>query len=110
MTPLEFVQLKEEDLRTLLEDTSKKLGIIDLKEIIKSIVPIVEVNNMGAVFKKKLKVHFVGRGAVVCFYLHYVIYINLTVAGENTVTGKYVVEIVVNRYLMEGKEQYIKLQ
>ena len=107
MTPLEFVQLKEEDLKTLLEDTGKKLGIIDLKEIIKSVVPIVEVNNMGAVFKKKLKVHFVGQGAVVCFYLHYVIYINLTV---NTVTGKYVVEIVVNRYLMEGKEQYIKLQ
>ena len=107
MTPLEFVSLSEKDLKTLLEDTSKKLGIIDLKELIKSIVPVVEVNNMGAVFKKKLKVQVFGRGAIVCFYLHYVIYINLTV---NTVTGKYVIEIVVNRYLMEGKEQYIKLQ
>jgi len=108
MTPLEFVSMSEEDLRTLLknllENTNEKLETVNLKEVIGSIVPIVELDNdLGVVFKKKIRIHTFGPSIILCSYLHYIICINLVITSK--ITGEFLVE----RYLMEG-EKFTRLQ
>lgn len=97
MTPLEFVSLSEKDIKTLLENTSKKLGTIDLKEVVGSIVPTtVSINSgLGVVFKKKLRAHTFGPSIIICFYLRQIVYIKIEIT-----TG----EFTVDKYLMERKE------
>lgn len=103
MTPLEFVQLKEKDLKILLEYTSLKLGTTDLKEIIKSIVPIVEINGaefeLGVVFKKKLRIQLYDRSLIFCSYLMYRVNIGQSINLDGEFDGKFTVD----RYLRKGK-------
>ena len=100
MTPLEFVQLEEKDLKTLLENTSQKLRTTDLKEIIKSVVPIVEINGvefeLGIVFKKKLRIQLYGPSLISCSYLMY----RVNIGWMMTLDGS---EFMVDRYWREGK-------
>ena len=90
MTPLEFVQLEEKDLKTLLKNTSQKLGTTDINEIVKSVVPAVEVINgigfeTGVVFKKKLRIQSFGPALTCCKFLRYIVYIGLSIISEFTV-------------------------
>lgn len=100
MTPLEFVQLGEKELKTLLENTSQKLGTTDLKEIIKSVVPIVEINGvefeLGIVFKKKLRIQLYGPSLISCSYLMY----RVNIGWMMTLSGG---EFMVDRYWREGR-------
>lgn len=97
MTPLEFVQLGEKELKTLLENTSQKLGTTNLKEIIKSVVPVVEIDiETGVIFKKKLRTQLYGPSLISCSYLMY----RVNIGWMMTLDGG---EFMVDRYWREGK-------
>ena len=97
MTPIEFVSLSEKELKALLKNTNEKLGTTDLKEIIESIVPVVEISgsgfDFGVVFKKKLRIQIFGPSLAYCSFLRYKVSIGLSIHGE----------FIVERYWVEEK-------
>ena len=97
MTPIEFVSLSEKELKTLLKNTSQKLGTTDINEIIESVVPVVEISgsgfDFGVVFKKKLRIQNFGPALAYCSFLRYRVDIGLSATSE----------FVVERYWVEEK-------